>query len=319
MIDDKKNATQRNMAGVASIIVTYRPQAEPLRRLVSALLSEDVLVIVVDNGGGHMALGDRLAAHPSVRVVDQKLNVGIGAAINCGVDVAHKLGVTYVITFDQDSEPGPGMVGTLEAEFKRQTTLGVRLGAVGPLFVDSRQSPPLTHPFLRLNAFGSGHRYCTCDTELIEVDCLITSGCLTSIDVLREVGGMNPGYFVDYTDVEWCFRARAKGFILLGVCAATMSHELGHGRVRKLWKLNLIEYGAIRRYYYARNTLIVVALRYVPWRWKVRFAIGLALRLLTLPWAPRSSAELLPKEGRMALRGIRDGLRGVHGEISDSG
>jgi rhamnosyltransferase len=81
--------------------------------------------------------------------------------------------------------------------------------------------------------------------------------------------------------------------------------------------LNLIEYGALRRYYYFRNTLAVASLNYVPWRWKFRLVIGSMLRLVTLPWAPRASPDLLAMERRMALRGIRDALRGVRGPIVD--
>jgi rhamnosyltransferase len=214
------------------------------------------------------------------------------------------------------------MVGILVAEFDRQANLGVRIGAVGPLVVDRRQDPQLVHPFIRLGVFGSGHRYCASEGELIAVDTLITSGCLTSLDVLTVVGPMNQDYFVDYTDIEWCFRAKSRGFVLLGVCRAQMTHELGHGKARSIFGLNLFEYSPTRRYYYARNTIFVACLRYVSIRWKVRLIVGLLLRCLTLPWAPRIDKKNLRMESRLQFRGVFDGLRGVRGPLkaaNDSG
>jgi rhamnosyltransferase len=301
---------------VAAIVVTYKPDANSLQQLVAALLGDQLTTIVVDNGGGCQWLGEWIDV-ASFHLVEPGKNLGIGAAINAGIKVAEKLGATHVITFDQDSGPNPGMVRHLLNEFEQQSVRGCKLAAVGPLFVDPRQSPPVTHPFIRLSIFGSGHRYCTSKSELIPVDCLITSGCLMSLAALRDVGPMDPDYFVDYTDIEWCFRARSRGYKLMGVCGVSMTHELGHGMIRRVLGLNLIEYAALRRYYYFRNTLAVASLNYVPWRWKCRLVIGSMLRLVTLPWAPRASPDLLAMERRMALRGIRDALRGVRGPIVD--
>ena len=210
------------------------------------------------------------------------------------------------------------MVGILVAEFELQVKSGVKIGAVGPRFVDRRQNPPLVHPFLRLDVFGSGHRYCASNEDVIVVDTLITSGCLTSLNVLDSVGLMDAGYFVDYTDIEWSFRAKFKGFILLGICRVQMTHELGHGQIRKIFGINLIEYSPIRRYYYARNTISVSRLKYVSMRWKVRLILGLLLRFLTLPWAPRANNKLLWPEFHMLLLGFFDGIRRVRGSLRNS-
>jgi rhamnosyltransferase len=280
------------------------------------LRADGLQIFVADNGGGRAALAPAIGER--VTLLDLGANLGIGAAIKAVILAARAASATHIITFDQDSDPSPGMVGQLVAEFERQTGRGIKLGAVGPRFVDRRRDPPLVHPFIRLGVFGSGHRYCSNDQQLVEVDTLITSGCLTSMHVLDEVGGMNQDYFVDYTDIEWCFRATSKGFALQGVCAAQMTHELGHGESRSVFGLNLFEYSPVRRYYYARNTLAVSALRYVPFRWKVRLIVGLMLRCGTIPWAPRGRGSSLKSEGRMLLRGIWDGLRGVQGSLKPS-
>jgi rhamnosyltransferase len=306
--------TDANPHSVAAIVVTFHPNAETLGKLISVLLSDGILPIVVDNGGGRAALLQQ-GQKEQVTLLDMGGNQGVGAAINIGLAESRRKQVTYVATFDQDSEPSPGMVATLVAEFVRQSGLGVKVGAVGPLFIDSRQDPPLIHPFVRLDVFGSGHRYCASDSDLISVDTLITSGCVTSLDVLADVGPMNQDYFVDYTDIEWCFRARSRGFELFGVCGAKMSHELGHGSSRSIFGLNLFEYSPARRYYYARNTISVARLNYVSFRWKVRLIAGLGLRCLTIPWAPRPDKTTLKQESLMLLQGIIDGIRGMRGPM----
>jgi rhamnosyltransferase len=296
---------------IAAIIVTFHPDPATIEHLIADLIADEVLVVVIDNGGGRAAISAATLLTSGVNYVDMEGNRGIGAAINAGVALAKRLGVTYLVTFDQDSAPTRGMVRVLAAEFQRQVAAGVKLAAVGPRFVDTRHSPPLLHPFIRLDRMiGSGHRYCSRDDELIKVDMLITSGCLTSIDALDVIGGMDGDIFVDYTDVEWSFRAVSKGFELLGVCRVAMDHQLGHGQVRRFMGLHLFEYSPARRYFYARNTIWMLQLPYVPLRWKVRLLSGFLLRGLTLALAPRQSQANLGSESLMFLRGVLDGLRG---------
>jgi rhamnosyltransferase len=126
---------------------------------------------------------------------------------------------------------------------------------------------------------------------------------------------MNPDYFVDYTDIEWCFRAKSLDFALFGVCRAQMVHELGQGTSRSFFGINLFEYSPTRRYYYARNTVSVARLPYVPLRWKLRLVAGMLLRCLTIAWAPRPDSNSLKMESRMLIRGIVDGMRGVRGAL----
>jgi rhamnosyltransferase len=302
---------------VAAIIVTFNPHKETLEKLISVLIADGILTIVVDNGGAR-AVMSRAFVSEKLRLLDMGGNQGIGFAINAGIAEARRSSITHVVTFDQDSLPTSGMVGLLAYEFDRQVKLGVKIGAVGPLFIDHRQKPPLVHPFTRLSVFGPGHHYCASDSDLIRADTLITSGCLTSLNVLEAVGAMNEGYFVDCTDIEWCFRARSKGFLLLGVCGAQMVHELGDGKSRSIFGLHLFEYSPIRRYYYARNTVSLACLSYVSTLWKIRLIGGLLLRCLTIPWAPREDSTMLWKEGRMLLRGVWDGLRGVRGALRNN-
>jgi rhamnosyltransferase len=302
---------------VAAIIIVYHPNLEALQRLVSVLARDRICIIIADNGGASAALGRHVGTE-GITIIDLGGNQGIGAAINAGIKQARNVSAEYVITFDQDSDPSPGMVGLLVEAFERQAKLGIPVAAVGPQLVDRRQAPVLVHPFVRLGIFGAGRRYGVDGGDLVTVDALITSGCLTSIDVLDAVGLMDPGYFVDYTDYEWSFRARSRGFLLFGVCKAKMSHELGHGRMRKIIGITLIEYSAVRRYYYARNTISVSALKCTSFRWKSRLMAGLVLRFFTLFWAPRSDGDAVWAEYKMFLRGLLDGLLGVRGQLKVS-
>lgn len=298
---------------VAAIIVTFRPEPAALCTLVAALLRDAVPVLVMDNGGGCEALGE-LASAPGVHPADLGSNRGIGAALNAGVARARAAGVRLVVFFDQDSAPEPGMIARLAQQFDMLQRAGTRVGAVGPRFVDRRSDPPLEHPFARLpHLLGSAYVRCAAGESLVEADFLITSGCLTSLEVLAEVGGMDETLFVDYTDIEWCFRARARGYRLFGVCGAAMCHELGHGRSRRVLGLTLLEYGPARRYYYARNAIRTLAAPHTEARWKCRILLQLLLRSLLLPAAPRPSGAKLAREYAMLVRGVVHGMRRIGG------
>jgi rhamnosyltransferase len=118
---------------------------------------------------------------------------------------------------------------------------------------------------------------------------------------------MDERLFIDNIDMEWCFRAKAKGYRLLGVSDALLYHRLGDS-VRRLPfpgidKAVLI-HSPRRQYYIMRNRLLLYRRAYVPLAWKCADFPRLLFKLVyfSLFVAPRR------ENLRMMWRGLRDGL-----------
>jgi rhamnosyltransferase len=307
--DDSPKCVDRK---VAAIIVAYLPAPAQIGRLIAALVIECEIVYVMDNGGGREAITDSLRTHPSVRIVDMNGNRGIGEALNLGFQMAKMAGVTYVATFDQDSQPPEGLAGALVKATEQIASDGVRVAAVGPQTVDIRSGTRVEHRFMRRQMGWPAAVKYTSASNYIDVDFLITSGCLISLAAYEVVGPFDGELFVDCTDMEWCFRARARGFQLYGVHSTSMPHELGNGANARVMGITLLGHSPVRRYYYARNTVRLLKLSHVAAGWKVRMLAGLAARIVLLPivtkFAPGWSKDWL-----MLARGTFDGIAGAGG------
>ena len=298
---------------IAALIVTYHPAIEKVRRLIELILPQVDHVIILDNGAPS-DFYQSFVLHNNLTYLPMSCNVGIGSALNIGVDHAVHIGCSHVITFDQDSAPAANMVEQLIVAMSQLHAEGRCVAAVGPSFVDHRQSPPMRYPFYRKSGWHVERILCCQERNKVEVDALITSGCLYPVNIFNEVKLFDEGLFIEYIDSDWCFKARGLGFSLFGICDATMSHELGHGEAREFANIRLIEYSPLRRYYYFRNTIHFVKRSYVPWFWKLKLTVGLFIRIFLLPVTPggKKWPQLV-----MMIKGVAHGLIGITGPIND--
>lgn len=295
---------------VASVVVTYRPEVEQLSMLLKALRESTQWLIIVDNGSA-MDLGELMDDDDVFIPLHD--NLGLAAAQNIGIERALQLGAEFVYLSDQDSMPYPGMVEILARAFRKSLAEGLAVAAVGPVTIDERTG---ISSFWVVDRQGWPSRYRpqSVDEDVVDVGFLIASGSLLSSSAIRTLGGMRSSYFIDHIDTEWCLRARASGFRLLGVPSAKLQHCLGD-EVRRVWFFGwrqVMTHSPLRDYYMFRNTLQM--LRDVPMsaKWRAHFLwrlVQFAVYFLIF------SGERLQR-ARMMACGLRHGIRGVNGRLS---
>lgn len=291
---------------VYAIVVSYRCDLDRLAPQFARLLGQVECIVWVDNGPGPPN-PEWLSQWPRDRLDTVWLNAnhGIGYAQNRGIERALSHGATHILLMDDDSLPAPDMVQHLLEALV--TGAGPQLAAVGPFYVDPRRAQPRS-PFFRIagarvhrlgpHAAGKG----------VEVDYLIASGMLIPRTVLQHVGPMREDYFIDWVDVEWCFRARRLGYALHGVFDARMEHRLG-GAIVRIAGHEVALHPPWRHYYQVRNLLLLLRQPHLPGRMRWGMAIRQVQRLGAI-WlsAPQRLAYV-----RAWVRGIRDGLLGKSG------
>lgn len=266
-------------SAIFGIIVTYYPKPEVLLPLLNLLATQTCKIIIVDNtdASHNCVLDNILNSHTALprdqlNVIKLGENRGIATALNIGIDSAIHFGCTHVILSDQDSLPAPNMVINLVRAFKDISNLGIQIGAVGPTYTDLHTK--ITYPFQVQvpRRFFYGHQAPTPNNPHIEALTLITSGTLIPIMVIQDVGLMREDFFIDHVDIEWCHRARSKGYRLFGTGYATMYQRMGESHL-KVWYLrwrNESSYSPLRIYYRLRNFVVLCHLPYIDWRWKLR-------------------------------------------------
>jgi rhamnosyltransferase len=286
-------------ASVCAVVVTHRPDLDRLRGVLARLHDQVDHVVVVDNGPDDVGSG----LGPGVTVLQEPGNVGLAAAVNDGVAWARARASTHVLLLDQDSWPQAGMVATLlraSTELSRRH----RVAAVGPRHVDPRLGRAA--PFIEVGFPMS--RKLSCVSGAVRCDFLIGSGTLIALPVLDDVGPMDAGLFIDNVDLDWCFRARARGYAVFGVGGATMEHLIGERRASVLGA-QVAQHRPERLYFITRNRLKLYRRPHTPRVWVAQDAPRVLLKALIFGLLLGPRAENL----RQMRRGFVDGVRDVSG------
>lgn len=303
------NMTQANSAmssvgeglsRLGAIIVCFYPDAEKLSRLIS-VLAEAVDVVILFNNGG--------LDETSLPVVGNRLrveahggrNLGLALALNLACEVAWADGCRYVVTFDQDSLPERSMISILLAELQVWQERTPKVAAIGPQLLDVRSSSVRTSAFVQTSRLSGGS---IVEAETQPVALLITSGCLIDLKVWATVAKFDDRLFIDYVDLNWCWRLARQGYIVLGTTKTRMQHELSKG-LKQLGPLTLTKYGPVRRYFQCRNAVYHLLYERLPPGAR-RFIFK---NLLTTVIASVFADEAVGESLSHCWRGVVDGAR----------
>jgi len=278
--------------------------------LIDALAPQTAAVVVVDNGSEADTVSWLKQQEASGKLYLRLLgeNLGVAAAQNCGIEVARDLEGDYIALFDHDSLPAPEMILRLVKAVEAKAAEGWKVASVGPRYVDPRQKNP--PPFIRVVGLRLERRACETSGAVVEVDYLISSGCLIPMNAIKAVGPMREDFFIDYVDIEWGLRAKAHGYQSFGVCDAKMFHSLGEDPIPFLGK-KFPNHSPLRHYYHFRNAIHLYKEPWVPLNWKLVDGWKLIKKFgfYSLFGGPRYD------HFRMMTKGVSHGLRGKTGNI----
>ncbi|HUQ29265.1 MAG TPA: glycosyltransferase family 2 protein [Usitatibacter sp.] len=298
---------------IASITVAFNPDPSRIAAQVAALRGQVDEIVIVDNGSDAAAAESLRAlqttATAQVQLARLAENAGVAGGFNEGIAAALDRGCDYVLLLDHDSVPTPGMVAALLEAHRQGSTRGL-VAAVGPRVRDSRDGHEF--PFIRLGWIHNRRLRCADESGLVECDFLISSGSLISRESVERIGKLDASLFVDYVDLDWCSRARARGYSLYGACGARLQHQLGETPRTVLGGVRVLVHAPERTYYITRNRLLLYRRAHVPLKWKLKDVARALLKLATLlAFVPPRGQHL-----RMALLAVRDGLLRRGGKLA---
>lgn len=247
---------------IIAVIVSYNPSVKNLNRLILNL-TDDLRVIVnlVDNGSPEKLFSEIVNGE---RITKTQLdsNLGIATAQNKGIEYAIQQNADFVIFFDQDSSIPDNFINDLIFDYKKLETQGLKVGAIGPRFIDDRHN--FYYKTINLSKYGFRNKIDVSNINRpIHSSLLISSGSLIAVDTLKDVGLMRENYFIDYVDTEWCIRAEALGFINYISSKAVMRHTIGD-KILRFGIFNVPVHSPFRRYYRVRNAIYMLHEPHVP-------------------------------------------------------
>lgn len=235
---------------IAGIVITYRPETSILRKTVQSLIDQVDHLFIVDNGSSVKA-GEFVSDHERLTLIQLEDNYGIAKAQNRGIAEARKVGADYVVLSDQDTRYPPGAISQLMDVFDRWPLAA----AVVPKFNDVNKAGRDGF-ILASSIFFSPSQVDGGEYDLLQA---IASGKLIRLSALDQVGLMYEDLFIDWVDIEWCWRARARGYQIVGSADVVIDHALGDESLAIGYReVNLRS--PLRHYYITRNAF-ALALR----------------------------------------------------------
>lgn len=277
----------------AALFVTYH-SAPGFRERFVRIANQVETVIIVDNTPGSSPDPElESIVSDSVDLVKNKVNEGLGYALNQGMHRAIERGCAWVLTLDQDT-----VVDTDMFERLCEIAHADRSPDTIALIASNARSQKSGRLYLRS---GNPERLYR------EVKTPMTSGSLTSVAAHQAIGGFREDFFIGSIDLEYCLRARTNGFRVLCSERALMTHAAGDTQERKfLGRTVLISEQSLLRWYLDFRNITWVLRRYwscePAWTTATFWALVKRIFLLVL-----FENHRLAKIGALS-RGIFDGI-----------
>lgn len=282
-----------------AVLVAFNPEPGLAERL-RAIRGQISAMLVVDNSAeaAPQWLRDALSTL-DIELASNGQNLGVGSALNQGLEWARERGLDWLATFDQDTFVYDSYMEAVGQAFENCPERD-RVAMLGANYIESSRKEPWV-------SVGLGRQ------GWAEVVCLITSGSLVSMEAAESLGPFRDDFFVDLIDFEYCLRARANGLKVIVATTPLMEHAVGEPTwCRLLWKKNLTtpNHSPSRHYYFTRNHLVVIR-RYF-WRERGAILATINTRLKEIVLVICCERGKLGKLRGMAL-GALDAVRGRMG------
>ena len=192
-------------------------------------------IVVVDNGSSDGTLDEARAGSATASLLPQGVNRGFAAATNVGAAQAHG---AYLLLLNPDAELLPDALPSLLAYLEKHP----EAAAVGPRLIypdGTPQDSAFTYPSLlmtwleffprpgRLLHTRINGRLSSRDGRAISIVHPLGACMLIRRTAWDDVGPLDEGFFLYCEEVDWCVRARKRGWDIAHVPSATAIHHEG--------------------------------------------------------------------------------------------
>ncbi|NQT30052.1 MAG: glycosyltransferase family 2 protein [Candidatus Saganbacteria bacterium] len=219
-----------NPPRVAIIILNWNGEADSQECLSSLgkLQYDNYHIIVVDNGSNDGS-GDRLKEKfPEIKLIKNHENIGFAAGNNVGIEAALNDGVEMILLLNNDTVVASDFLANLVDTLKDDDQIGVvspkilsyqdkaKIWFGGGAFLPVIRKP--FHQYYQEDDVGQINKIA--ETEWVSGCCM-----LVGFKVFKKIGLLDPDYFNNYEDVDFCLRATKAGYKIAVVPQAKIYHK----------------------------------------------------------------------------------------------
>ncbi|MCB1057933.1 MAG: glycosyltransferase family 2 protein [Acidobacteria bacterium] len=293
-------------ARIAVVLVNWNGAEDTLETLASLDRVEglDLRPLVVDNGSSDDSVARLRARRPELEILETGANLGFAGGNEVGIRHALDDPATgWLLLLNTDVEVDPGFLGPL-----LEACSDSAVGAAGPMIFYADPADRLWAAGGRLRwretvtkEFGRGEADGPPWNRARDVSYLTTCCLLVPRDVMERVGPLDPVYFINVDDADWCRRASGAGYRLRYEPASRIWHKVAASTAGS--------YTPLKTFHTGRSNAIFVRRHGGP----LALAAFVAANLLALPAAalrelPRGNLRSVRSKARGLWRGLLDPL-----------
>ena len=294
-------------ARVAVVLVNWNGAADTLATLSSldhAIGAESLRVIVVDNGSTDDSVERLRRERPGLDIVETGQNLGFAGGNEVGIRKAlESPEVGWVLLLNTDVDVDPGFLAPLVRACEDP-----EVGGAGPkiFYYDAPDVLWAAGGRLRIREtvaveLGRGKKDGPRWSRARDVTYLTTCCLMIPRDVLERVGPLDPAYFINVDDADWCRRALDAGYRLRYAPESRIWHKVASSTAGS--------YTPLKTFHTGRSNAVWVR-RHGGRFGLVRFVVA---NLLTLPAAflrelVRGNTRAVRSKARGVLRGLTEPL-----------
>lgn len=264
-------------------------------------------VIVVDNGSRDDSVSALRRLFPQVDLIETRANLGFAAGNNVGIARALSLNFDYIFLLNNDTTVDPRILDQFLDASERYPAAGVfgakiyyyddphRLWYAGARWLPDQAE----FEHVGGTVLDNGRDYEVTQPTAYACGCALFARSA----VARDIGMLNPAFFILWEEADWCYRAGRKGFGTLFIPGAKVWHKVS-STFQGGWRQTNYQY------YFWRNRLLFIE-RNLPRREALRLLRRVVWGQLTSEWRiARDPSQSRPERlaARAGLYGARDYL-----------
>jgi GT2 family glycosyltransferase len=297
---------------VTAVVVHWQSVDDTLGCVASLAAEPDVGVVVVENGRRAPVAAALAAAAPRAVCVASAENLGYAGGANLGIRRALADGAEVVLLLNDDVRVRAGATAAALAALAPDA----RIAAVGAKVLSRDDPSRLWLAFGRVTwgqdlvaLVGADAPDGPAFATERDVDWIAGCAMWMRAEALAAVGPFDETFFAYHEEVEWCARARERGWRIVYAPSVVVTHT-GRGSGGGPAAIR------IRKYFTARNAILFARRHGRPAeRARHAFLVAAGLPLQLLWHLPRGRAG----EALIKMRGVRDALLGRRPPLEELG
>jgi rhamnosyltransferase len=244
---------------ICAIIVTYNPDISQFIKYYNNNMEEVDYTIIVDNSDKTSIQNElsKLNTKKNTELIQLFENKGIAYAQNIGIKKVQACDkYDFILFLDQDSMLNSGTV-IKYIKYYNELKKNNKIACIG---------------------VGNSENKKINNTEITEVNQIISSGSFCPVGVFKKIGLMDESLFIDFVEYDWCWRAKSKEFKIFSIGEISLIHKDGIGKIY-IFGSRMILPSPTRHYYQYRNFLYLMHKNYVPLYWKFRMLFKMIIKI----------------------------------------